>query len=175
MAHPEGRAVNANELREPRIGCMVHFTRGHFATDAAYCRDPASKVSYNLLIGPDGDTDLIVPWDLRAWHAGVCRPSPTSRHYGDANSAFYGIALAGGPEIGPPTSAQEQTLNEVLFDRFREHQWSVAEWWRIQGHESEAYPPGRKDDPSGSPPSYGLAHPWLSLDGVRKALSATQP
>lgn len=166
---------NHGELREPRIGVMVHFTRGTYAVDCAYCRDPNSKVSYNLIIGPAGESDLIVPWDLRAWHAGVCRPSITSRSYEDANSAYFGVALAGGPEHGPPTSAQEQTLNEVIYDRFQEHGWPVQEWWRIQGHESEAWPPGRKDDPSGSPPSYGPSNPWLSLDGVRKALAATQP
>ena len=148
---------------------MVHFTRGTYAVDAAYCREPSSKVSYNLLIGRDGETDLIVPWDRRAWHAGRCRPSQTSRSYEDANSAFYGIALTGGPELAPPTDAQELMLNEALWDRFEAHQWSVAEWWRVQGHESEAYPRGRKDDPTGPDPH----NPWLSMDGVRQALART--
>lgn len=167
--------MNANELREPRIGVLLHYTDCDFNTAVSWTRDPASRVSYNVIIAGDGAAVQIVPWNLRAWHAGVCRPSKTSRAYEDANSAFYGIALSGGPQFGPPTDAQEQTLNSILFDRFEAHQWPLVEWWRIQGHDTEAAPPGRKHDPTGDSHGYGPSNPWLSLDGVRAALAATQP
>ena len=154
---------------------MVHFSDGDYASTVAWCRDPASKVAYHVVIGADGHAEQIIPWELRAWHAGACRPSQTSRHYEDANSAFYGIALAGGPAFGPPTSAQEQTLNEVLYDRFTAHQWPLVEWWRIQGHDTECWPRTRKHDPTGDSHGYGPTNPWLSLDGVREALAATAP
>lgn len=163
--------MNANALREPRIGAMIHYSAGDFASTVAWCRDPVSKVSYNVVIAGDGAAVQIVPWDLRAWHAGVCRPSQTARSYEDANSAFYGIALSGGPTFGPPTSAQEQTLNSILYDRFEAHQWPLVEWWRIVSHGAEAWPRGRKEDPEGP----DLTKPWLSLEGVRKALAASQP
>lgn len=162
---------NCGELREPRIGCLLHYTDCDFNTAVGWTRDPASKVSYNVIIAGDGAAVQIVPWEQRAWHAGVCKPSQTSRHYEDANSAYYGIALSGGPQFGPPTPAQEQTLNAILWDRFETHQWPVAEWWRITGHDAEAWPRGRKIDPTGPDPS----KPWLDMDGVRQALAATQP
>jgi N-acetyl-anhydromuramyl-L-alanine amidase AmpD len=165
--------MNANALREPRIGALLHFSDGDFASTVAWCRDPRSRVSYNVVIAPDGAAVQVVPWELRAWHAGVCRPSQTSRAYEDANSAFYGIALSGGPAFGPPTDAQEQTLTSILFDRFEAHQWSLGDWWRVQGHDSECWPRNRKQDPTGASHGYGPAHPWLSLDGVRAALAAT--
>lgn len=162
--------MNANALREPRIGCLLHYSDGDFSSTVAWCKDPTSKVSYNVVIAGDGAAVQIVPWDLRAWHAGVCRPSVTSRSYEDANSAFYGIALSGGPSFGPPTDAQEQTLNAILFDRFEAHQWPLAEWWRVTSHSAEAWPRGRKVDPEGTGPT-----PWLDMAGVRKALAATLP
>ena len=160
-------------LREPRIGCMVHYSAGDFNSTVQWCCDPASRVSYHVVIAGDGAAVQLVPWDARAWHAGKCSPSRESRSYEDANSAFYGIALSGGPEFGPPTDAQEQTLNSILWDRFQEHGWPVAEWWRVVGHDTEAAPRGRKADPTGDSHGYGPAHPWLSLDGVRAALAAT--
>jgi N-acetylmuramoyl-L-alanine amidase len=162
---------NQNALREPRIGAMLHYPECDFVTAVNYCCDASSKVSYNAIIAPDGAAIEIVPRDRRAWHAGVCRPSQSSRSYEDANSAFYGIAIAGGPEFGPPTDAQEQTLNSILWDLFEAYQWPVCEWYRIVGHDTEAYPRGRKIDPTGHNPG----KPWLSLQGVRDALCATQP
>lgn len=158
------------ELREPRIGVMLHYPACDFNTAVAYCCDPASKVAYHVVIAGDGAAVQLCPWDSRAWHAGVCRPSTTSRSYEDANSAFYGIALSGGPAFGPPTDAQEQTLNSILYDRFEAHAWSLSEWYRVVSHGAEAWPRGRKDDPEGSGPV-----PWLDMEGVRKALAATQP
>jgi N-acetyl-anhydromuramyl-L-alanine amidase AmpD len=170
---------NHGELREPRIGCALHYTGGGFVESVAWCRVPKgptndNPVSYHVIIAPDGAAVQLVPWDRRAWHMGNCRPSQTSRSYEDANSAFYGIALAGGPEFGRPTDAQEQTLNGILFDRFHEHQWSLGDWWRVVGHDTECWPRTRKHDPTGDSHGYGPSSPWLSLDGVRAALAATQ-
>lgn len=179
MSAPKSPNFNA-DLREPRIGCALHYPECDFNTAVSWCCTPKgptndNPVSYHVIIAGDGAAVQLVPWDARAWHMGVCKPSRESRSYEDANSAFYGIALAGGPAFGPPTSAQEQTLNSILWDRFQEHGWPVQEWWRIVGHDSEAAPPGRKHDPTGDSHGYGPAHPWLSLDGVRAALAATQP
>jgi N-acetyl-anhydromuramyl-L-alanine amidase AmpD len=176
------------DLREPRIGCMVHYSAGDFNSTVSWVCDPTSKVSYHVVIAGDGAAVQLVPWDARAWHAGLCKPSRDSRSYEDANSAFYGIALSGGPAFGRPTDAQEQTLNSILWDRFAEHHWPVSEWWRIVGHDTEAvhtkasapeHPKlwgkrGRKADPTGDSHGYGPLNPWLSLEGVRAALAATE-
>jgi len=156
---------NHNALRGDRQGLMVHYSAGSFAGTVAWCRDPASGVSYNRVVGPEGEVVVLVPDDRRAWHAGVCRP--TSRFaYADANSAFEGIALSGGPPV-PPTAAQVGALVRVLAERMRARRWGAAEIWRITGHEHEAWPRGRKHDPSG-----GSVPPWLDLDAVRTIVAA---
>lgn len=157
--------MNANTLREDRIGVMVHYSAGDFAGTVAWCKDPKSKVSYNAVIAPDGAVVVIVPWTLRAWHAGVCKPSSDQLHYTDANSAFEGIALSGGPEFGPPTDHQRKALAMLLQERFYARKWSPTETWRIVSHASEAWPRGRKDDPEGP------HHDWLLMADVRRSLT----
>ena len=160
--------MNANALREDRMGVLVHYSDGDYASTVEWCKDPVSKVSYNTCIGPDGQIASIVPYDMRAWHAGVCRTSnPDQLPYHDANSAFEGLALSGGPQFGPPTDAQVSTLVTLIKARFAANGWDTSETWRITGHDIEAWPRGRKEDPTGPDRS----QPWLSLDAVRDAVA----
>ena len=84
------------KLREDRQGIVLHYDgSGSDAGSMAWFRAPECKVSYNLLVLDDGSYVRIAPDSARAWHAGRCRPSDPSRiRYSDANSAFYGIAIA---------------------------------------------------------------------------------
>lgn len=160
--------MNANALKEPRRGVTVHYTAGTYASSVDWCKNPASKVSYNVIIGPKGEVGRIVPWHLRAWHAGVCRTSDAARlPYRDANSACEGVALSGGPTFGPPTEAQVERLVVLLRERFRAHGWGLDEGWRIVGHDTEAWPRGRKCDPTGPDAS----RPWLDLDAIRRRVA----
>lgn len=157
--------MNANALTESRRGVMVHYAAGAFGPSVDWCKNPASKVSYNVIIGPKGEVARIVPWTLRAWHAGVCRTSDPARlPYRDANSAFEGIALSGGPNVGPPATAQVERLVSEIRARFRAHGWGQGDGWRIVGHDTEAWPRGRKVDPTGPDAS----RPWLDLDAIRR-------
>ena len=83
-------------LREDRQGICLHYDgSGSDRGSVQWFADERCKVSYNLLVLDDGSYVRIAPDTARAWHAGRCRPSDPSRlHYGDANSAFYGIAIA---------------------------------------------------------------------------------
>ncbi len=51
---------------------VLHYT-GMETADAARARllDPAAKVSAHYLIDEDGTVELLVPEEMRAWHAGV--------------------------------------------------------------------------------------------------------
>lgn len=163
--------MNANALKEKRIGVMLHYSEGSFRGTADWCRTPKPKnpnpVSYNRLIGPHGETDHIVPEHLRAWHAGTCRPSDPRLAYIDANSAFEGIALSGGPQFGPPTARQIKVLVEVIRERFKANGWPLSETWRITSHDREAWPRGRKHDVTGP----DTQHPWLDLHTIREAVA----
>lgn len=180
---------NHNELRERRIGVAVHYSAGTYDSTVDWCCRRESQVSYNGVIRWDGHVELIVPWDRRAWHMGPCDPSdPRRLPYVDANSAFEGIALAGGPSFGPPTREAVRALVQLLAARFDAHAWPRTETWRIVGHETERIytakdtpdhalwgKKGAKQDPSGPPPTWGRAHPWLDLDAIRQEVARARP
>lgn len=160
---------NWNSRREPRVGIMLHYDGSLSDPGAvAWLRDdPRCRVSYNYLILDDGTRVQIAPEEARAWHAGVCRPSSDRLPYHDANSAFLGVAIA----ATPPDRVQPRQFAEVVQlcqEYFRVRGWSLVETWRIVGHETEAWPRGRKIDPRGPNP----AQPVLDVGLVRSAVGS---
>lgn len=149
-------------LRENRQGVMLHYDAS--STDAgavAWFKDPRAQVSYQKLILDDGSYVSIAPNSKRAWHAGHCAPSDSRFTYRDANSAFYGVAIATN-QYESATLAQIWTAGALIREYFHRHGWSpVNDLWRIVGHDDEAvYGPkdpragqrGRKIDPTGTDP-----------------------
>lgn len=138
---------NWGTLREPRKGVMLHYDGS--ASDAgavAWLRDdPRCKVSYNKLMLDNGEVVQIAPDDKRAWHAGVCKPSAPRLPYTDANSAFYGVAIAAKPGDAVPLT-QYGTLIRIVVEYFQKHGWPLSETWRLTSHHLEAWPRGRKAD-----------------------------
>lgn len=146
---------NWNRLREPRLGVMLHYDDSASDPGAVewLTRDPRCRVSYNWLVLDDGTVVEIAPANARAWHAGVCRPSDPQRlRYRDANSAFYGIAIAASGR-DTATAAQFDAVQRLVVDLFRRHGWSFAEPWRVTTHRREAWPRGRKIDIEGPNPA----------------------
>lgn len=164
--------INWNDLREPRIGIMLHYdaSTGGDGSALAWFSDPACKVSYNILVGDDGKAWSIAPEDKRAWHAGACIPSDSPRlHYKDANSAFYGVSWAGGGKSRDRCpEAAVASIAAQCARLFRKHGWKASETWRIVGHRTEAWARGRKQDPEGPKPT----NPILSTAEVRKRVAA---
>ena len=104
------------------------------------------RVSAHCLIRRNGDIIQFVPFDCRAWHAGVS----TFARRDKCNDYSIGIELEGTDTL-PYTPAQYATLatlTRALLDHYPRMDAS-----RITGHEFIA--PGRKTDP-------GLAFDWLS-------------
>lgn len=156
---------NHGPLRDKRIGCMIHYdaSRSDRGAVAWLTKDPTCKVSYNWLVTDDGTAHEIAPHNRRAYHAGVCRSSDSTRlPYKDANSAFYGIAIAA-TDGETATPAQLATAVRLIEGRFKHHGWDKSETWRIVGHDTEAWPRGRKHDPTGSNPQ----RPVLDVARVR--------
>jgi len=139
--------ANWGRLREPRVGVMLHYDGS--ASDAGavawLTRDPAARVSYTLLVLDDGQVVTVAPIDARAWHAGTCRPSSSALQYSDANSAFYGVALAARPG-DTLTDAQVDALGVAVRRLFASEGWPLVESWRLTDHAQEAWPRGRKVD-----------------------------
>lgn len=126
---------------------MLHYDGS--ASDAgavSWLRDdPRCKVSYNVLLLDNGQVVQIAPNDKRAWHAGICRPSDPAHPYTDANSAFYGVAIAAKPGDTVPLT-QFGTLLRITVELFLEHGWPLTDTWRLTSHHLEAWPRGRKTD-----------------------------
>lgn len=158
------------KLNEKRVGVCLHYDGSASDKGAiAWLRDdPRCKVSYNWLLLDDASQHTIAPVDARAWHAGVCRPSSPELGYTDANSALYGISIAA-TDGEVATEAQMEGVARLIVPLFKRHRWSRKDdLWRIVGHDTEAWPRGRKHDPTGSDPE----KPVLSVAVIR-AMVAT--
>ena len=151
-------------LREPRRGVMVHYdgsTTDHGGL--AWFDDPRCEVSYQVVVLDDGRWAQIAPDSARAYHAGACRTSDPKRlPYRDANSAFLGIAALT-DDRHKVTEAQLITIAWKARAWFAENGWSADETWRVLGHDTEAWPRGRKIDPTGPDP----LNPILKVEDVR--------
>lgn len=168
-------------LRERRHGVMLHYDgSGTDAGAVAWFSDPRCNVSYNRLVLDDGSYVIIAPDNTRAWHAGHCRSSnPARLPYQDANSAFYGIAVAT-DDVHGVTALQKLAVAWLTRRWFHREGWDPTETWRIVGHSSEAvYGPdhpkagqrGRKTDPEGADPR----HPILSVADIRTLVPRLSP
>ena len=95
------------------------------------------RVSSHLVIGRDGDVYQAVAFDKRAWHAGQSEFRGRAR----CNDFSIGIELIG-PEEGPFTDAQYQSINMVCKRLCDAYSINPS---HIVGHRDIA--PGRKIDP----------------------------
>ena len=97
-----------------------------------------ARVSSHLLISRWGRVTQFVPFNRRAWHAGV------SAHAGRANCNDYSIGIElEGTDQRPYTNTQYQRLAAVLAALLRRYPKLAPE--RVVGHADIA--PGRKTDP----------------------------
>jgi N-acetyl-anhydromuramyl-L-alanine amidase AmpD len=133
--------------REERVGVMAHYTGGTDASGLEWLLfDPRCQVSYNWLGLDDGTVVTVAPRDARAWHAGACRRSKWAPAYTDANSAWYGYAIAAEPG-DVVTEAALAMFVQTTAALFRSHGWTAADVGaRITDHATEAWPRGRKVD-----------------------------
>ncbi|GAL06499.1 N-acetylmuramoyl-L-alanine amidase AmpD [Photobacterium aphoticum] len=104
------------------------------------------RVSAHCLIRRNGDIIQFVPFNARAWHAGISQFAGRDK----CNDYSIGIELEGTDTL-PYTSAQYETLS--VLSRVLMSHYPRIDSRRITGHEFIA--PGRKTDP-------GLAFDWLA-------------
>lgn len=121
-------------------GFVEQFFTNQLAAEAhPYFADICQmKVSAHCFIDRHGFTTQFVPFNLRAWHAGVSDFCGRKR----CNDFSIGIELEG-TDTDPYTDAQYQTLQALtryLIERYR-----AITRDRIVGHSDIA--PGRKTDP----------------------------
>ena len=59
-------------------GVVFHHSAGSFQGTLSWCLQSKSKVSYHVLIHPDGSRHHMVPLTKRAWHAGKSAHNKTT-------------------------------------------------------------------------------------------------
>ena len=140
MAYPEFNAPSPHFSSEPpheRRGVCFHHTVLSFAETIAFMQSPASRVSYHVVITPDGARARLVAEDRVAWHAGVS----AFRGRPHCNAFLLGVAFAGDSHAAPLTGDQTASALEWLAPRWTRLGWSL-DW--MTDHRQIA--PGRKDD-----------------------------
>ncbi len=130
------------------LGHLDAHAHPYFATIASL------RVSAHLLITRQGEVLQFVPFEQRAWHAGVSSFQGRQR----CNDFSIGIELEG-TDLLPYTTAQYTALSSVT--RYLMRCYQAITLGRIVGHCDIA--PGRKNDP-------GMAFDWAQY---RCALSLT--
>jgi N-acetylmuramoyl-L-alanine amidase len=121
----------------PRL-VVIHGTVGSDASDLAWCRDPAAKVSYHYLILRNGAIHRLVKPERRAWHAGASSWGGKP----DCNDYSIGIGLSNKGD-GEPFTAAQYASGGALCAIFRREYGIGPE--AIVGHYHVS--PGRKTDP----------------------------
>jgi AmpD protein len=130
---PNFSAAPAHE----RLGVCFHHTVMPFADTLAFMARPESRVSYHVVIAPDGARARLVADEHVAWHAGV---SVFQGREG-CNTFLLGVGFAGDTRTAPLTDAQVASALEWLAPRWAECRWTLD---GMTDHRQIA--PGRKDD-----------------------------
>ncbi len=140
MPFPEVELWSPNQARSPRHECrgvVVHHTSCGWEAALQRLVDPASEVSYHVLIREDGARWSLVPDEAIAWHAGASHFRGRSR----CNDFLLGLGWVGNTYERPLTDAQLASALEWLEPRRLRYGWSVED---VTDHRQIA--PGRKDD-----------------------------
>ena len=137
-----GISLPPGEFGGPMIEALFTNSLDPGQTDLAELA--SMRVSSHLLIRRDAQLIQFVPFDARAWHAGVSSFNGRS----DCNDFSVGVELEGTDEL-PYTDAQYGVLAQVC--RTLMNMYGVRD---IVGHSDIA--PGRKTDP-------GPAFDWFRL------------
>lgn len=106
--------------------------------DSYFAKIAHLKVSAHLWIRRNGEVIQFVPFNRRAWHAGVSSYQGRER----CNDFSIGIELEGS-DFTPFTNSQYQTLNRVLAALWQTY--PTLSDRKVVGHSDIA--PGRKTDP----------------------------
>lgn len=140
MTFPEIPHLSPNHATSPRheqLGVCFHHSAMEFEATIAHMLRPESRVSYHVLIAPDGRRARLVADEHVAWHAGVSK----FRGRSDCNAFLLGVSFAGDTRVAPLTAAQIASALDWLAPRWSPRYWTPAD---MTDHRQIA--PRRKDD-----------------------------
>jgi len=116
---------------------VLHHSAGSYLGGVEWIANPASKVSYHVLIARDGRRTVFGEDTDRCWHAGVS--SWCGR--GDLNSWSLGVSWEGDTYDRPLEDAAMESAIEYIAPRMKK--WGIP-MTRVLTHREVS--PGRKND-----------------------------
>jgi N-acetyl-anhydromuramyl-L-alanine amidase AmpD len=116
---------------------VLHHTSGSYAGSVAWCLNPASQVSYHVIIKEDGERTVLATDNQRTWHAG----KSFWRNKPDLNSWSLGVAFAGDTYEKPLTKEQIESAIEYLVPRMKKLSLTIKD---VTDHRTVS--PNRKND-----------------------------
>jgi N-acetylmuramoyl-L-alanine amidase len=125
---------------------VIHYTGDNsFEGAVDWLCKPSAKVSAHLVISKAGEVWQLVPFDLKAWHAGV------SSFDGQANVNDFSIGIEN-VGTGDSWPAAQVEANRLVIEALV----SAYDIEAVVGHDDVATPAGRKVDP-------GKNFPWTEV------------
>lgn len=118
-------------------GIVFHHSAGSFAGSLSWIRQKQSRVSYHVLIHPDGTRHNIVPLTRRAWSCGKSRFMGRS----GCNGFMVSVAFSGDTYKRTLTDAEIASAVEFYLNHRREFGWTLS---TMTDHRTVS--PGRKND-----------------------------
>jgi N-acetyl-anhydromuramyl-L-alanine amidase AmpD len=136
---PEAKVKTPNVSAKPikPEGVVLHHSGGSYAGGVAWIKNPASRVSYHVLVAQDGRRTVFAAPTQRTWHAGIS----SRKGRKDLNSYAIGASFAGDTNKEPLTEAAMASMAEYLEPIMREHRLTLDD---VTDHRTVS--PGRKDD-----------------------------
>jgi N-acetylmuramoyl-L-alanine amidase len=142
---PSAKSYPEQKIRTPNVSAkaivpqavVLHHSGGSYAGGVSWIRNPKSRVSYHVLVAPDGKRTVFAVPEQRTWHAGVS----SWRGKRDLNSWSIGAAFAGDTNKAPLTDAAMISMVEYLLPLLKKYGLSLND---ITDHRTVS--PGRKDD-----------------------------
>ena len=116
---------------------VLHHSGGSYAGGVSWIKNPASRVSYHVLVAQDGRRTVFANPEQRTWHAGKSE----WRGKRDLNSWSVGASFAGDSNKEPLTLDAMASMAEYLEPIMRKYRLTLAD---VTDHRTVS--PGRKDD-----------------------------
>jgi N-acetyl-anhydromuramyl-L-alanine amidase AmpD len=116
---------------------VLHHTSGSYNGSVSWCMNPASKVSYHVIIARNGNRTVLADDTARCWHAGISLWQGVP----DCNSYSLGVAWDGNTYEDPLGEAAMESAIQYIIPRMKK--WHIP-MSRIVTHQQIA--PNRKND-----------------------------
>ena len=137
--YAETRAKTPNVSAKPIVprAIVLHHSGGSYAGGVSWIKNPASRVSYHVLVAPDGRRTVFAEPTQRTWHAGRSE----WRGKRDLNSWSVGASFSGDTNREPLTHDAMASMADYLMPLLDKYNLAQGD---ITDHRTVS--PGRKDD-----------------------------